>query len=108
MKGIYKSKAFWMLSSLVLSFVLWIYVTSVESDEIRQTFRGVRVELVGESVLRNSRNLAVHSQIGVFTSFILLFCSCPYSSQMLQKNCKQFFPHRLRTYLLTIFNLANS
>ncbi|MBQ6366758.1 MAG: hypothetical protein IJI61_10205 [Oscillospiraceae bacterium] len=59
MKGIYKSKAFWMLSSLVLSFVLWIYVTSVESDEIRQTFRGVRVELVGESVLRNSRNLVV-------------------------------------------------
>ena len=59
MKRIYDSPVFWAISSLVLSFVLWIYVTSVESDEIRQTFRGVRVELVGESVLRNSRNLVV-------------------------------------------------
>ena len=34
-------------------------MTSVESDTIRQTFRGVRVELVGETVLRDSRSLVV-------------------------------------------------
>ncbi len=59
MKKIYKSKIFWMITALFLSFVLWIYVTSVESDEIKQTFRGVRVELIGENVLRNARNLVV-------------------------------------------------
>ena len=59
MKKIYNSKVFWIIVSCVLSFVLWIYVTSVESDEVRQTFRGVRVELVGESVLRDSRSLVI-------------------------------------------------
>ena len=59
MKDIYNSKIFWAIASLLLSLVFWVYVTSVESDEIKQTFRGVRVELVGESVLRNSRNLVV-------------------------------------------------
>ena len=59
MKKIYNSKVFWIIISCVLSFVLWIYVTSVQSDEVRQTFRGVRVELVGENVLRDSRSLVI-------------------------------------------------
>ena len=59
MKKIYNSKLFWIIISCILSFVLWIYVTSVQSDEVRQTFRGVRVELVGENVLRDSRGLVI-------------------------------------------------
>ena len=59
MKKIYNSKLFWIIISCILSFVLWIYVTSVQSDEVRQTFRGVRVELVGENVLRDSRSLVI-------------------------------------------------
>ncbi len=59
MKKIYDSKLFWVIVSCVLSFVLWVYVTSVQSDEVRQTFRGVRVEMIGESVLRDSRGLVI-------------------------------------------------
>ncbi len=59
MKKIYDSKLFWIIVSCVLSFVLWVYVTSVQSDEVRQTFRGVRVEMIGESVLRDSRGLVI-------------------------------------------------
>ena len=59
MKRLTENKIFWAITALVLSFVFWLYVTSVESDTIRQTFRGVRVELVGETVLRDSRSLVV-------------------------------------------------
>ena len=34
-------------------------VTSVETDESKTTFRGVKVELVGEDILRDSKNLVV-------------------------------------------------
>lgn len=59
MKRITDSKIFWAVTALILSFVFWLYVTSVENDNIRQTFRGVRVELAGESLLRESKNLVV-------------------------------------------------
>ena len=59
MKKITDSKIFWAITALILSFVFWLYVTSVENDNIRQTFRGVRVELAGESLLRDSKNMVV-------------------------------------------------
>ena len=59
MKKITDNKIFWAITALILSFVFWLYVTSVENDNIRQTFRGVRVELAGESLLRDSKNLVV-------------------------------------------------
>ena len=59
MKKITDSKIFWAITALILSFVFWLYVTSVENDNIRQTFRGVRVELAGESLLRDSKSLVV-------------------------------------------------
>ena len=59
MKKIYNSKAFWMIVSLLASLAIWVYVTSVETDEIKTTFRGVKVELVGEDILRDSKNLVV-------------------------------------------------
>ena len=59
MKKIYNSKAFWMIVSLLASLAIWVYVTSVETDESKTTFRGVEVELVGEDILRDSKNLVV-------------------------------------------------
>ena len=59
MKKIYNSKAFWMIVSLLASLAIWVYVTSVETDESKTTFRGVKVELVGEDILRDSKNLVV-------------------------------------------------
>lgn len=59
MKKIYNSKAFWMIVSLLASLAIWVYVTSVETDESKTTFRGVKVGLVGEDILRDSKNLVV-------------------------------------------------
>ena len=59
MKKIYNSKAFWMIVSLLASLAIWVYVTSVETDESKTTFRGVKVELVGEDIRRDSKNLVV-------------------------------------------------
>ena len=59
MKKIYNSKAFWMIVSLLASLAIWVYVTSVETDDSKTTFRGVKVELVGEDILRDSKNLVV-------------------------------------------------
>lgn len=59
MKKLYDSKAFWMIVSLLVSLTLWIYITSVDKEEIKTTFRGVKVELVGEDLLRNTRNMVI-------------------------------------------------
>ena len=59
LKKLYNSRAFWMIVSLVTSLVIWVYVSSVETEEFKQTFRGVRVELAGETLLRDSKNLVV-------------------------------------------------
>jgi len=58
-KKLYDSRAFWVIVSLVASLVFWIYVSSVETEEFKQTFRGVKVELVGESILRDSKDLVI-------------------------------------------------
>lgn len=59
MKKIYDSKPFWACVSLLLSLAVWIYVTSVEAEEFKQTFRGVRVEIVGDELLRDNRGLVI-------------------------------------------------
>ena len=41
MRKITDSKLFWLLISLLLSLVIWIYVTSLQSDEYHQVFRNV-------------------------------------------------------------------
>ncbi len=56
---LYNSRPFWMIVSLVISMIIWVYVSSVESEEFKQTLRGVRVELAGEALLRDSKNLVV-------------------------------------------------
>ena len=59
MKKLYDSRAFWMIVSLLASLAIWVYVTSMQSTEFSQTFYGVEVELVGESALRESRNMVI-------------------------------------------------
>lgn len=59
MRRIYDSKTFWLVVSLLASLAIWVYVTSVESDEYKNTFRGVRVELVGEDVLSSNKNMVI-------------------------------------------------
>ena len=56
---LYNSKAFWAIVSLIASLVIWVYVSSVETEEFKHTFPGVRVELAGETLLRDSKNLVV-------------------------------------------------
>ena len=58
MKKIYDSKAFWVIVSLLASLSIWVYVTGVESEEFKQTFR-VRVELIGTESLRENKNLVI-------------------------------------------------
>lgn len=52
-------KILWMLVSLLASLAIWTYVVSTENSVVTQIFRGVPVELVGEDVLRSSKNLVV-------------------------------------------------
>ena len=59
MKKLYDSRAFWMIVSLLTSITLWVYMSSVDKQEITRTFRGVKVELEGEDILRDSRNMVV-------------------------------------------------
>ena len=50
MRKLYNSKAFWLVIALLASLSLWIYVISQETEAYKQTFRGVRVQLVGETL----------------------------------------------------------
>ena len=38
---------------------MWTYVASPDTEEFKKTFTGVRVQLVGEDILRNSRNMVI-------------------------------------------------
>ena len=59
MRKLYDSKAFWLIISLIVSMIIWVYVSSVETQEFKQTFRGVEVRLAGETLLRDSKNLVI-------------------------------------------------
>lgn len=59
MRKLFENKIFLIGISLLLSFILWLYVVSTVSDEVTRTFTGVRVELVGENVLKDSKGLVV-------------------------------------------------
>lgn len=59
MRKIYNSRAFWAVVSLLASLTIWVYVTSMQADEFTHTFHNVRLELVGEEVLRDSKNMVI-------------------------------------------------
>ena len=59
MRKIYDSRAFWIIVSVLASLALWVYVTSVDGEEITQVFRGIQVELVGDDTLRDSKGMVI-------------------------------------------------
>ena len=50
------------VTALAISFALWLYVVMVVGPEYQDTFRGVKVELVGEDVLEQ-RGLMVMQDV---------------------------------------------
>jgi len=61
MRKILNSRILWAILSLLLALAMWSYVAGLNADEFKRTFHGVRVELVGEDIIRNSRDLVVVS-----------------------------------------------
>ena len=59
MRKLYNSRIFWLIIALIASLSLWIYVINQDTEEYKQTFPGVKVELVGEDILLNSRNMVI-------------------------------------------------
>lgn len=59
MRKILDSKLFWLIVSFLVSFSVWVYVTSVETVESTKIFRNIQVELVGEETLEEMRGMVV-------------------------------------------------
>ncbi|MFR6426022.1 MAG: YbbR-like domain-containing protein [Oscillospiraceae bacterium] len=53
------SKAFWIIISLLASFLLWTYIMSTEETTIEMTFSNVKVVYQGADDLRAARGLIV-------------------------------------------------
>ena len=53
------SRILWAVVALIVALFMWVYVTNQNSDEFKRTFRAVRVEFVGEDILRQSRNMVI-------------------------------------------------
>ena len=58
-RRLFESRIFWGVISLIIALAMWVYVTNQNSDEFKRTFRTVRVEFVGEDILRQSRNMVI-------------------------------------------------
>lgn len=52
---IVSSKAFWIIISLLASFLLWTYIMSTEETTIEMTFSNVKVVYQGADDLRATR-----------------------------------------------------
>ena len=59
LKNIANSSVLWIVLSLLIALFMWTYVASQDTVEFKKTFTGVRVQLVGEDILRNSRNMVI-------------------------------------------------
>ena len=59
MRKLYNNRLFWAIVAVLASLSLWVYVIGQETQEYKRTFPGVKVELVGEDILLNSRNMVV-------------------------------------------------
>ena len=58
-KTITDSPLLWVILSILIALFMWTYVASQDTEEFKKTFTGVRVQLVGEDILRNSRNMVI-------------------------------------------------
>ncbi|MCL1829620.1 MAG: CdaR family protein, partial [Oscillospiraceae bacterium] len=56
---ILNGKLFWIIVSVIISVLLWMFVTTTEGSEISAGFSGIKVEFIGETALRESRGLIV-------------------------------------------------
>ncbi len=59
LKTITNSPILWIVLSLLIAVFMWTYVASQDTEDFKKTFTGVRVQLVGEDILRNSRNMVI-------------------------------------------------
>lgn len=51
-KSIWDNKILWAIISIISSILLWVYVTTVEGDRIRETYSGVPVVFSGADIIR--------------------------------------------------------
>ena len=56
------SKILWIIVSLALSFLLWVYVTVNEGEDYTQTFENIPVVYSGEEAMREAQGLIVTEQ----------------------------------------------
>ena len=56
---IWSSRVFWIVVSIVLSFLIWVFVTMNETEPYVETFNGVQVVFTGEDALREAQGLIV-------------------------------------------------
>lgn len=56
---IYNSKAFWIIISLLCSFLLWSYVSGQDEKESTLTFTGIQIEFAGEEELA-ARSMSIY------------------------------------------------
>jgi len=59
LKNIYNSDYFWVILSVIASFMLWTYITSVEETIQQNTYSGIPVVFTGEENIRDSRGLII-------------------------------------------------
>lgn len=59
LKDIYNNNYFWIILSVVVSFMLWTYITSVEETIQQNTYSGIPVVFTGEESIRESRGLII-------------------------------------------------
>ena len=59
LKKIYNSDYFWIVLSVIASFMLWMYITSVEETIQQNTYSGIPVVFTGEEAIRDSRGLII-------------------------------------------------
>lgn len=53
------SKVFYVVISIIISFLLWMYVINVENKEITKTIAGIPVEFIGENDILADRGLLI-------------------------------------------------
>ena len=56
---IYNSKIFWAIISLILSLIIWSYVSSIDGSTMEKTFSGIEVQFRGENNLLSQKGLAI-------------------------------------------------
>ena len=63
---IVSSKAFWIIISLLASFLLWTYIMSTEETTIEMTFSNVKVVYQGADDLRAANGVDDHVELPPF------------------------------------------